>query len=100
MEAKDTVMNDATKRQFRYIPDKPSQDVSRWDIESMLLLQAELTAPIFFEEGYKAGTREIVEWLQQYAIRGRNIPLHLVLEDLETHSSFIRWSQVPSLPGQ
>jgi len=43
MEAKGTILNDATKRQFRYIPDKPSQDISRWDIEGLLALQAEIS---------------------------------------------------------
>ena len=67
MKAKGTVMNDATKRQFRYIPNKPSEDISQWDIDGALELQAEITAPIFFEEGHKAGIREVVEWIEQYS---------------------------------
>ena len=59
MEAKDTIMNDGTKRQFRYILDKTPKDVSRWDIDGAIELQAEVSL--------KAGIREVVEWIEQYS---------------------------------
>ena len=56
----DTVMSDTFKRQFRYILTKPSQDVSRWDIDGLLQTQAEIT----WEVASKAGIRVIGEWLK------------------------------------
>ena len=60
MEAKDTVMSNGVKRQFRILLRKPTGDCSRWDIENMLLKQAEITWPIAF----KAGIKEMVEWAE------------------------------------
>ena len=57
MEAKDTIMNDGTKRQFRYILDKTPKDVSRWDIDGAIELQAEIS----FEAGIREGVRRIYE---------------------------------------
>ena len=48
MEAKETVMNATTKRQFRILITKPRFDY--WNIEGALELQAELS--------FKAGIRE------------------------------------------
>ena len=59
MEAKDTIMNDGTKRQFRYILDKTPKDVSRWDIDGAIELQAEIS--------FEAGIKEVVEWIEQYS---------------------------------
>ena len=47
----DTVMSDTFKRQFRFIPSKPSQDVSRWDIEGLLNAQAQITWRAAFQAG-------------------------------------------------
>lgn len=63
MEARQTVMNDNTKRQFRYIPNKPSKDVSKWDIESMLQAQAEQTESMLKEQWKQEGIREVVKAL-------------------------------------
>jgi hypothetical protein len=34
------------------------------------------------------GIREVVGWLEQYAIHGGKTPLSLVLDDLKTHSLY------------
>lgn len=36
----------------------------------------------------KAGVKEVVEWLKQYAIHGGNTPLDTVLIDLKEHSPY------------
>ena len=41
------------------------------------------------EISFKAGIKEVVKWLQEYAIHGGEIPLKSVLEDIETHSPFM-----------
>ena len=57
MEAKDTVMNDDTKRQFRMITKEVRlllpEDCSDWDIDNMLLTQAEIS--------FKAGRKTQLE---------------------------------------
>ena len=58
MESKDTMMNDITKRQFRIIGAEIRQDCSYWDVDNMLLTQAEIS--------FKAGIREMVEWVNLY----------------------------------
>ena len=65
MGAKDTVMSDATKRQFRYIPDKPSQDISRWDIDGAIELQAEIS----FEAGIREGSEQLAKWVLDWLDR-------------------------------
>ncbi len=87
MEAKKTIMNDSTKRQFRTITDKPSRDYSRWDIEGMLALQAEISFKVgktagvaeslipslkAIEASRKAGQEEVVEWIKLHP----NVPFY------------------------
>ena len=66
MEAKDTVMS---PEQLQIILLKCCGDISCSE-EALKLWktiaqdQAEITAPIFYAEGHKAGIREVVEWLQ------------------------------------
>jgi len=84
MEAKGTILNDATKRQFRYIPDKPSQDISRWDIEGLLALQAEIT----FDAGRKAGIREVVEWINSHSEEAHDC---YYIDSEEWHNKLKKW---------
>ncbi len=51
MEAKDTVI-------------KPDETLLTG--QRLLEAQAEITAPIFFEEGRKAGRKEVVEWILRH----------------------------------
>lgn len=43
---------------------------------------------VIVEVSFKAGMREVAEWLRQYAIHGSKVPLEDVLADLETHSPY------------
>lgn len=55
MEAKDTVMSDEQIYQASF------------GKCSIMEAQAEITAPVFFEEGRKAGIKEVVEWINKNA---------------------------------
>ena len=54
----------------------------------MCQAQAEISFPLGEKQGFKAGIREVVEWLRQYAIHGSKVPLEVVLVDLEAHSPY------------
>ena len=41
-----------------------------------------------WQEGRQAGIREVVEWLEKYAIHGGRQPLFNVLDDLKIHSPY------------
>lgn len=62
MDWKDTVMNDTVKRQFHYIPDKPSPDVSRGDVEGMLLTQAEISYKMGYNQALGERDNEWNKW--------------------------------------
>ena len=79
MRTKDTLLS---PEQFRLIEEQAHK--SSWE-KGNELFPEELIAEISF----KAGIKEVVEWLQEYAIHGGEIPLKSVLEDIETHSSFM-----------
>ena len=61
MEAKDTVMSNITKRQFRFINTSPVKDVSRWDVEGLLEAQAEISFKAGQDNGYLIGLKEGIE---------------------------------------
>ena len=83
MEAKDTIMSDEELSHFgadNILMPEGGQTLFL-NIALMLEKQAEIS--------FKAGIKEVVEWLQEYAIHGGEIPLKSVLEDIETHSPFM-----------
>ena len=58
MEAKDTVLSNGKLLEIFGTPNFTERQGRE--------KQAEITAPIFFEEGRKAGRREVVEWVSQH----------------------------------
>ena len=83
MRTKDTLLS---PEQFRSIEEQAHK--SSWE-KGNELFPEELIAEISFKLGKQEGRKEVVEWLQEYAIHGGEIPLKSVLEDIETHSSFM-----------
>jgi hypothetical protein len=61
MEAKDTVMNDATKRQFIYVKNKPDSNLRGFLEEDALLCQAEISFKAGYSEGLGDGQSVIME---------------------------------------
>jgi len=117
MEAKDTVLTGEEMSQEIQRKAKKWGIVNPKFIEDIANItankQAEATWPIAFKAGYKEGQvdseiesqqayeagkdkgrreamKEVVEWLQGYAIHGGNISLRNVLLDMEVHSPFYR----------
>ena len=58
MKAKDTVMNDITKRQFIYIKDKPDNNLRGFLEDNALLAQAEISL--------LAGKKVITDWVEKH----------------------------------
>ena len=97
MEAKDTVLKIEDWKQFDLEAHKRANQLAQdtegsfnsADIEAIYeaaeIAKLERQAEISF----KAGIKEVMEWLQEYAIHGGEIPLKSVLEDIETHSPFM-----------
>ena len=83
MKAKDTIMSDKELSHFGAdnIPMPEGGQTLFLNITLVLEKQAEIS--------FKAGIKEVVEWLQEYAIHGGEIPLKSVLVDIETHSPFM-----------
>ena len=79
MEAKDTVMSDAELMSWHLRPLECRRAIA--------LAQAEITAPIFFEEGRKAGIREVVKWIEYYSRQPQiypeagNVPMRGIFEE-------------------
>ena len=83
MEAKDTVMNDEELDDCYFNPPTTlANEFQDFRAVNRHIARAQT------EISYKAGIREVVEWLKEYAIHGGKVPLHLVLDDIETHSPF------------
>ena len=95
MEAKDTLLSPEQRlvlaKDLQIISLSNKNDDIFEALTSYLLSQAEISFPL----GRQEGRKEVVEWLQEYAIHGGEIPLKSVLEDIETHSPFMM-SQVKS----
>ena len=84
MEAKDTVMNDITKRQFIYIKSKADGNLRGFLEDDALESQAEIS--------FKAGIKEVVECIKEhYWHQGSENTWFIYLNPTECKEFFTKW---------
>ena len=57
-------------------------------IEAVAKLAQVAAGQLIIDAAYRQGKKEVIEWLEHYAIHGGKTPLSIALADMEAHSPF------------